>query len=91
MTRKARTGLPETEAGVEQHPNLLKELGIKVVVQGEAVIEEVTRRRWRLTTHDGMITEHTTEKKAKKAADDWLDARLEHTTKVMPAPPQVAR
>jgi hypothetical protein len=83
MTRKARKRLPEAEVDVEKYPNLLKELGIKVVSQGEAVIEEVTRRRWRLTTPNGMVTEHTTEKKAKKAADNWLDAQLEHTTKTI--------
>jgi hypothetical protein len=66
MTRRARKGLPETEAAVEKYSNLLKELGIKIVVQGKAVIEEVMRRRWRLTTPDGVVTEHTTEKKAKK-------------------------
>jgi hypothetical protein len=83
MTRKARTGRPDRAARVDQHPNLLKELGIKVVSQGMAVIEEMTRRRWRLRTPDGVVTEHTTEKKAEKAADNWSDAQLEHTTKTI--------
>jgi hypothetical protein len=83
MTHKARKGLPETEAGVDTHPNLLKELGMKVVSQGTAVIEEMTRRRWRLTTPDGMVTDHTTEKKAETFAGEWSDAHLAHTTKTI--------
>jgi hypothetical protein len=83
MTRKARKGLPEGEAEVDKYPNLLKELGIKIVAQGVAVIEEVTRRRWRLRTPDGAVTEHTTEKKAENFAEEWSDAQLAHTTKTL--------
>jgi hypothetical protein len=83
MTRKARTGRPDRAARGDQHPNLLKELGIKVVSQGTAVIEEMTRRRWRLRTPDGVVTEHTTEKKAKEAVDKWLDAHIEDKRKTI--------
>jgi hypothetical protein len=83
MTRKTRTGRPDRTARGDQHPNLLKELGITIVSQGVAVIEEVTRRRWRLRTPDGAVTDHTTEKKAEKAAGEWSDAHLEHPAKTV--------
>jgi hypothetical protein len=57
--------------------NLLDQWGFTVVSRGTAVIERVSARRWRLTTPDGYVSTHTSERKAKTAADDWLEGTID--------------